>query len=571
MAEVKGEVQNITWTVKSSTIYLKGYAFIQGVNINQKHKVKKSIVIANNEKKYSLPLENTYTGEVTEAFGNKQYNYNFAGFAGRIDLSVINEMQAISEGIWEISLYINAGGVECVYQIPMLTEFYGCEESLYMPTDTLNSFYKCSLIKSDKGQALFEVTKTSDIPEEYESIFSKKSSASIYFNRGVKLFNSMKKKIIKKRRQWGNRLLTSVYKRFLKKKVVENRVTFLSDSRKDLSGNFEFVYEELRNRGNYEIKTILKPSITTKSSFKEKVRLLLYLTTSKYIFLDDYYPQIYKYKIKDEIEVIQLWHATGAFKTFGFSRLGKKGGPGIKSKNHRNYTKAIVSSEEVRRHYAEAFGISEHKVISTGIPRTDIFFDEEYKKNKIASLYERYPSLKNKKVIMFAPTFRGNGQATAYYEFEKLDIHLLYEAFKDEYIFAMKLHPFIKNRPVIDERYKNFVLDLTHEREINDLLFVSDLVITDYSSVCFEYSLLNRPMIFFAYDLDEYISKRDFYYPYESFVPGPIIKTTEDLVTTIKNEDYEIEKVDAFRKKFFTHLDGKSTARVVDLLVGKEY
>ena len=66
--------------------------------------------------------------------------------------------------------------------------------------------------------------------------------------------------------------------------------------------------------------------------------------------LDDYYPQIYKYDIRDNVEVIQLWHATGAFKTFGFSRIGKKGGPKVKSKNHRNYTKAIVSSENIRLH-----------------------------------------------------------------------------------------------------------------------------------------------------------------------------------------------------------------------------
>ena len=95
-----------------------------------------------------------------------------------------------------------------------------------------------------------------------------------------------------------------------------------------------------------------------------------------------YIEKIYN-DIKKDIEVIQLWHACGAFKTFGFSRMGKVGGPSSKSRNHKNYTKAIVSSESIKKNYAEAFGISEDKVVATGVPRTDIFFDEKYKNNKI--------------------------------------------------------------------------------------------------------------------------------------------------------------------------------------------
>ena len=167
---------------------------------------------------------------------------------------------------------------------------------------------------------------------------------------------------------------------------------------------------------------------------------------------------------------------------------------------------------------------------------------------------------------MFAPTFRGNGQNTAHYNFDKLDLRLMKERLGNEYVLVMKLHPFIKDLPVLGEEYKDFVLDLSHEREINDLLLVSDILITDYSSVCFEYALLNRPMIFFVYDLEGYIASRDFYYPYEAFVPGPIVRTSEELVNVITNEAFEVEKLEKFRDKFFDHLDGKSTERVVDLL-----
>ena len=374
-------------------------------------------------------------------------------------------------------------------------------------------------------------------------------------------------KFYRVKRILGNLTLKTIYV-FLKfQKTKPNKVVFLSDSRTDLSGNFEFVYNELQSRGGYAIKYMLKPSIDAKRSLKEMLTFIQYIATSKYILLDDYYPQIYKYKIKKDIEVIQLWHASGAFKTFGFSRLGKKGGPSINSRNHKNYTKAIVSSENIRINYAEAFGISKDKIISTGIPRTDIFFDKEYKNKKLNEIYNKYPMLKEKKVIMFAPTFRGSGQKTATYDFDKFNIKKFAEGIGDEYIVICKFHPFIKQRMYIPKEYNNFIIDLSHEREINDLLFVTDILITDYSSVCFECSLLNKPMIFFAYDLEEYILSRDFYYPYETFVPGPIAKSIEDIIDIINGKKFEMERLEMFRKKFFDHFDGKSTKRVVDLLL----
>src|SRR5699024_9930807 len=114
------------------------------------------------------------------------------------------------------------------------------------------------------------------------------------------------------------------------------------------------------------------------------------------------------------------------------SRVGRPGGPSIKSRNHRNYTKAAVSSAGVREHYAEGFGITEDKVYATGVPRSDIFFDESYKEYVSSKLYERYPFLKEKKVILFAPTFRGNGQASAFYPFEELNFKELYDGLHEE-------------------------------------------------------------------------------------------------------------------------------------------
>ena len=102
--------------------------------------------------------------------------------------------------------------------------------------------------------------------------------------------------------------------------------------------------------------------------------------------------------------------------------------------------------------------------------------------------------------------------------------------------------------------------------EVNDLLFAVDLLITDYSSIVFEYSTLGRPMLFFAYDLDEYVASRDFYEPFESFVPGRIVRTFPELLDAIRRDDYEAEKVEPFARRHFAHLDGGSTDRVIDLI-----
>jgi CDP-ribitol ribitolphosphotransferase / teichoic acid ribitol-phosphate polymerase len=545
------KVEGIDWNKSPNRIYIYGYSYIQGISINTNEKVKKSFFITNGKRKFFIPIENILRQDISEKFGYCKYNYDYSGFSGFIDLTFIDDMKPLSEGIWTIGIYINADGEE-IQQL-FKSEYAILEEPKIIKTKGKNNIITTINLDTSKDNISLNVDKNI---LRMNSIDKIKESNDLLKNIIKNIYKEVTEFIINK-----------MYVICCKFKINEDRILFLSDSRCDLSGNFEFVYDELKKRGGYDIKVLLKPSIDSKKTLKEKLSFPYYIATSKYIFLDDFYPRIYKFNLRKEIELIQLWHACGAFKTFGFSRLGKPGGPSVRSKNHRNYTKAIVSSNNIKKHYAEAFGISEERVVATGVPRTDIFFNEEYKNNKIDEIYKKYPIIKNKKVIMFAPTFRGAGQKTAHYNFEKLNLDLLMNKLQDEYVFVMKLHPFIKNVPILGDKYKDFIIDMSSEREINDLLFISDILITDYSSVCFEYSLLKRPMIFFAYDLEEYISSRDFYYPYRSFVPGPIARTTEDVVYIIENEKFELDKLEKFRNKFFDHFDGKSTERVVNNLM----
>lgn len=344
----------------------------------------------------------------------------------------------------------------------------------------------------------------------------------------------------------------------------KDKVLFLSASRDTLTGNFDFVYKELKKRKKYDIDVMLKSNLKVRYTIRQKLRLVYLIATSKYIFLDDFYPMIYALKLRKNTELIQLWHAMGAFKRVGYSRGRKIGAPVKHSLTHKNYTGAIVSSEYIRKDYAEAFGISIDKVQALGIPRTDIFFDKKYGKKAIKELYSKYPQLKGKKVILFAPTFRGNGQKAAHYNFDWVDFEELKKNFSRDYVCIIKLHPFIKNRPEYDFNSDSFYLDLTSNREINDLLFVTDLLITDYSSVIFEYSFFKKPVIFYVPDLDDYRNSRDFYYPLDKYTYGDVVMDFNSLIKSIRNNTVNLNKLNEFHKYFCSACDGKSTKRVID-------
>ncbi|MEK5444557.1 CDP-glycerol glycerophosphotransferase family protein [Fredinandcohnia sp. FSL W7-1320] len=364
-----------------------------------------------------------------------------------------------------------------------------------------------------------------------------------------------------------------LYRLFCLLPLKHKRILFASDSRSELSGNFKYIYEEMIIKNlDLDYRFALKDSIDTKKTFKEIAILAYLLATSRFILIDDFYPMVYPLKIRKGADLIQVWHAAGAFKKFGYSRMGLPGGPSPTSLNHKNYTKVIVSSKNVIKQYAEGFGVSEDKIYPIGVPRTDIFFSKEFIDKTKKELYSLFPFLEKKKIILYTPTFRGNGQSTANFPIDEINVSLLYEQLNADYIFIYKLHPFIKNTKIFPEMYNEFFVDFSNYKEVNDLLLVADILITDYSSVCFEFALLNKPMIFFAFDLDKYTMERDFYYEYTSFVPGKIVKTSTELVNVIHSNDFMTEKIKPFVDKFFDQKDGKSSERFVnEIIVGKEY
>jgi CDP-ribitol ribitolphosphotransferase len=373
-----------------------------------------------------------------------------------------------------------------------------------------------------------------------------------------------------KPRQRIFRLLAAIFRATAPR--TGRRIVFTSDSHAALSGNLAVVHDRMVERGldrSYRLDTIFKPSVTTRRSWRDRWRLPRLLGRADVILLDDYQPVVYRLGPDPRRKIIQLWHASGAFKTVGYSRIGKPGGPSPFARRHKNYTHAIVSGQHDVPYYAEAFGLPEERVVATGIPRMDRFFDEGKRAAGVAAARRLFPAMEGRTTILFAPTFRGSGPRNATYDYALIDwaaLHAVCVA-KDA-VVIFRMHPFIRDPVPIPQALRDRILDGGDAPiDVNDLLFAVDLLITDYSSIVFEFATLLRPMLFFAYDLDEYVAGRDFYVPFEDFVPGRIARTFDEVLAAVRADAFEAEKVPAFARRHFDHLDGGATDRVIDELI----
>lgn len=549
------EITFIEWN--GPILYLEGIFYIEELFIKSEETVKKQVVLVNHkQEEFIVSLRDK---EINKPFSDIDDNYLWAGFEGEIDFSKITKnSKPLPQSTYNIYLDIEVQITTNKVYTHRVT-LGNIEKFLKQGFHTTKMEYF-----SAKKQMKYNLLATYNITEKTLQLNSKK----------LKDFNPAKQQDETEKQKskfylfFYSSFFRFMYSFFKLFPVNENKVIFASDSRVEMDGNFKYVYNEmLKQELNYKYKFMLKGSISEKKSYADIVKLAFDLGTSKYIMLDDFYPMVYPLKIREKAELIQLWHAVGAFKTFGFSRIGLPGGPSSKSKNHRNYTKAIVSSTNIAKHYAEGFGIDSENVVSTGIPRTDIFFDQEYQNEVKEDFYKEYPYLRNKKIILFAPTFRGNGQQSAHYPLEVLNLEKMYNDLSEEYVFLFKLHPFVKNDITIPYQYSDFYYDFSSYREVNNLLFVSDILITDYSSVCFEYALLKKPMLFFAYDVEKYVQQRDFYFNYQSFIPGTLVRNTNEIVSSIQKHNFNEDKLDPFVNYFFDDLDGNSSRRVVEQLL----
>lgn len=347
-------------------------------------------------------------------------------------------------------------------------------------------------------------------------------------------------------------------------------ILFLTEQSMKLNRNLEIVQERLYERelqNKYEILTSARSSVAVKNyNLKSWSTLFNKLSKADMIILDDHVPFMDWLKISEHTQVIQLWHAGIGFKSTGYSRWGHKGSP-APFNCHRQYQYGISGSLQTAHIFAEAFGIDESQILPTGLPRMDDFLDSAYQKVKQEELKELYPICKGKKVILFAPTYRGVNASDAHYPYEKINFDTLYDTCGQEWIVLFKMHPWVRSAVPIPEKYKDKFLDVTKYSNINDFFYLTDLLISDYSSNIYEYSLLEKPCLFYAFDKTDYRRERGFHDDYEEQAPGKVCYTFEEIIQAIETEDFEREKITAYCNRNFDHTEKGACDRVIDWII----
>ncbi|WP_058119567.1 CDP-glycerol glycerophosphotransferase family protein [Photobacterium kishitanii] len=325
---------------------------------------------------------------------------------------------------------------------------------------------------------------------------------------------------------------------FLKKiGVNERRIIFSSYYGEQISGDPKVIYEKIKSLGlDYEcvwVNNKNTPLFDGDISVKRySIQHLYFLATARYRidncqesgFLVPHEKTIY----------IQTWHGIPIKKIA--QDIDDPKFKDIKKDwqlDATSWTYLLTSSQYTSDLLCTAFNIEKNKVIDFGYPRNDIFINKK-NEEKIEKIREDL-HLGDKKVILYAPTFRDGRE----YEYNlNLDLDIVSEKLPDNYIILVKMHSNVKNSFDIN---CNDIIDVSHYNDVQDLLLISDILVTDYSSIFIDFLLLNKKIIFFAYDFDDYISNcRDLYIDYINKVPGKIVFNTSELMDEILNNQKAI-------------------------------
>lgn len=369
-------------------------------------------------------------------------------------------------------------------------------------------------------------------------------------------------------------LLFRLFKIFPLQKKIVFVVTFIE--------NGAYIYDEIRrqepscrtiflaNKRVYPFFLKYDDSLVLKFNprhVRHFISSIFHLATGKMIVIDNYYGFLSSIKFRKNVTCLQVWHATGAIKQFGLKD------PSIKNRSrkaikrfkrvYKHFDKIIVGSEKMASFFKTAFNLDDGHILRIGIPRTDAFYDKEGIQLIKQHMHLKFPFLSSKKVILYAPTYRDN-QLNAYQL--NLDLHKMQKELSNEYVLLLRLHPAIRGTINVSQ-FEGFVYDFSNYNKLNDILFITDVLISDYSSIPFDFSILERPMIFYPYDLKEYQATRGFWEDYSSMVPGPIVYSTKEIIDTIKSNNFNLNSIKIFKEQWNKFSNGNSSRTVANMII----
>lgn len=336
---------------------------------------------------------------------------------------------------------------------------------------------------------------------------------------------------------------------------VPGTITFISLTHDHLTSDFKLLDEQLQKDGRwkitYDLMVFRKNLWGDFLYFLNCLRQLPEIKRSQLVILNDNNYVISHMKPR-HTKVLQVWHACGAVKQFG-NQIRRQ-------YEVRNYDAVLACAPCWKKPYSEAFELREDQVKTVGCPRIDELLDEKKMKKRVDRLLEKYPQLKDRKILLYAPTFRGNIVDGLYsVPFSGREV---VRQLPEDWVLVSKYHPLLRESIETDDRS----FDLSRE-DLYTLMAASTAMISDFSSVIFDYSLLGKPMVSYVPDLEEYKETIGLNIPYEEDFPGKITRSQQELAQAVKDFDsYNFQKLRQFRDKYFTHRDIRNTERSVALI-----
>lgn len=348
-------------------------------------------------------------------------------------------------------------------------------------------------------------------------------------------------------------------------------VLIMSETHDYLWGNLKAIDDEIKAQklqNTYKISYLFDKNAEGKVSVRNAIawmRSARIIAKQDIIFIDDYAPIFGFFKLSDKTKLVQVWHAGVGFKSVGYARFGKEGSPFPQKSSHKQYTNATVGSEQLREVYSEVFGIEKDACLPLGMPRMDNFLDDDKQKKIKEDWYSRYPQTEGKNIVLFAPTYRGAEQKDAYYDYNWLDLDKISEfCEKTDSVWLFKMHPFVKDTVTVPADCNDRIIQLDSTYNINDLYFVSDVLITDYSSNYYEFALTGGACVFFTPDREIYELTRGVHKSVKESAPGKVCDSFEELMKALYSEDYEMEKTGKFVEDNFGEYTGDASKKIVE-------
>lgn len=350
----------------------------------------------------------------------------------------------------------------------------------------------------------------------------------------------------------------------LKLMPVRKKITFISRQSNDVSIDIAMLEKAIRqDMPDCEVVTLMK---TLDTGIRNKIlyglhmiRQMYHIATSQIVILDTYCMAVSLLHHKKSLIVIQMWHALGLMKKAGYSILDKPEGRSyslaVSMKLHKNYKIIFASSEKCRKAMGEVFGYPINNVYTYPLPRVDLIRNSTFIKETQNKIIEKYPVLKERKNIVYAPTFRKDEKLMR----RQVDRLLLRFPF-EEYNLVCNFHP-LSQIDILDDRV---IVDRSFTTM--ELLTVATYVVSDYSSIIYEAAIMGKPIIFFAFDLDEYRTDREFFIDYEAEVPGPICRDVEELMYAINHYQFNEKRIQDFAERYVTLSSTNCTGDIVKLL-----